>query len=185
MLQALGPNLYLPNVLALDAARLATLGIDGLLLDVDGTLKDHGAQEFPAPVRDWVAQLLASGIRLCIVSNGKPRRIEGLAARLGIPFVAQAFKPLPRGCRQALAILGMDSSRVAMVGDQIFADVLAGRLAGMVTILVPPTNPVEPWFTRLKRPIERLVLRWLSLRPERAVEPIAAAVCAPALAQAR
>ena len=47
-----------------------------------------------------------------------------------------------------------------MVGDQVFADILAGRLAGLKTILVDPIHPEEePWFTRLKRPPERWVLR--------------------------
>jgi predicted HAD superfamily phosphohydrolase YqeG len=48
----------------------------------------------------------------------------------------------------------------ALVGDQVFADVLAGRLAGLKTILVEPIHPEEePWYTRLKRPPERWVLR--------------------------
>ena len=49
-----------------------------------------------------------------------------------------------------------------MVGDQIFADVMAGRLAGIRSILVDPIHPEEePWFTRLKRLPERFVLRRL------------------------
>jgi predicted HAD superfamily phosphohydrolase YqeG len=50
-----------------------------------------------------------------------------------------------------------------MVGDQVFADVVAGRLAGLRTILVRPTSPDEPWFTQLKRPFERQLLRCLTL----------------------
>jgi len=46
-----------------------------------------------------------------------------------------------------------------MVGDQLFSDILAGRLAGLFTILVRPTSAEEPWFTRIKRPVERRVLR--------------------------
>jgi hypothetical protein len=42
-----------------------------------------------------------------------------------------------------------------------FADVLAGRLAGLFTILVTPLGHHEPWFTRVKRPFERQVLRWM------------------------
>jgi HAD superfamily phosphatase (TIGR01668 family) len=153
------PHLQLASVLELHAGRLRALGIDGLLLDLDCTLKDHGAAEFRAEVVAWVAALRAEGIRLCLVSNGKDRRVRAFAGVLGIPCVSRAFKPLPFGCRIALRKLGLDRTRAAMVGDQIFADVLAGRLAGVATILVPPTSPEEPWFTRLKRPLERRVLR--------------------------
>ncbi len=46
-----------------------------------------------------------------------------------------------------------------MVGDQLFADVVSGRLAGLACILVRPIHPEqEPWFTRMKRPLERFLL---------------------------
>ena len=45
------------------------------------------------------------------------------------------------------------------MGDQVFADVMAGRLAGIRSILVEPIHPEEePWYTRLKRLPERIVL---------------------------
>jgi HAD superfamily phosphatase (TIGR01668 family) len=161
MLRFVTPHLQLASVLELHADRLRALGLDGLLLDLDCTLKDHGAAEFRAEVVAWVVALRAEGILLCLVSNGKDRRVRAFAAALGIPCVSRAFKPLPFGCRVALRKLGLDRTRAAMVGDQLFADVLAGRLAGMATILVTPTSPEEPWFTRLKRPLERRVLRRL------------------------
>lgn len=161
MLSLVTPHLQLASVLDLDRARLGRLGLDGLLLDVDCTLKDHGAPAFSKRVIDWARSLQDDGIRLCLFSNGKGRRIGGLAAQLGVPFIAQAFKPLPGGCLAGVRKLDLPHTRTAVVGDQLFADILAGRLAGLYTILVKPTSPVEPWFTRLKRPLERCVLRWL------------------------
>lgn len=159
MLSFLEPHLYLSNVFELDADRLSQLGLRGLLLDVDSTLKDHHATEFPAAVHTWIKMLRAEGFRLCLLSNGKHRRIGELARQLELPFVAQAFKPLPRGCHRAMKMLELMPRQTAMVGDQLFADVLAGRLAGLYTILVRPTSPDEPWFTRIKRPFERLLIR--------------------------
>jgi HAD superfamily phosphatase (TIGR01668 family) len=168
MFKLLTPHYYLNNVCELDSIGLRALGLEGLLLDLDGTLKNFRAQEIPGCVVDWIQKLRAEHIRLCLLSNGKTRRIERFARRLDIPFVAKAYKPLPFGCRRALRLLGLDRSRAAVVGDQVFADVLAGRLAGLRTILVPPTHADEPWFTRMKRPLERRVLRWLAIRPSTA-----------------
>ena len=159
MISLVTPHLQLIGVLELDAGRLRSMGIDGLLLDVDHTLKEYGAEVIPQEIVEWIAGLRDAGFRLCLLSNGKPHRIARLAASLGVPFVAKAFKPLPFACRAALGVLGLPANRVALIGDQIFADVLAGRLAGLTTILVTPMSAVEPWFTRLKRPLERLVLR--------------------------
>jgi HAD superfamily phosphatase (TIGR01668 family) len=156
------PRLQLASILDLDLALLRRFGLQGLLLDIDCTLKDHGATGFSEPVQAWVKMLQAEGIRLCLLSNGKPRRIGRLARQLDLPFVAAAFKPLPLGCARAVKMLDLTRRRTAMVGDQLFADVLAGRLAGLFTILVRPTSPHEPWFTRLKRPVERRLLRWIT-----------------------
>src|SRR5262249_39669830 len=103
MLSWLTPNLQLTSVLELDSERLRYLGLEGLLLDLDSTLKAHGAHEFQPEVIAWVERLRSRGIRLCILSNGRPRRVGLLAQRLAIPFVAKAFKPLPFGCRAGLA----------------------------------------------------------------------------------
>jgi HAD superfamily phosphatase (TIGR01668 family) len=161
MLRFVTPHLRLNSVLELQAEHLQALGLSGLLLDVDCTLKDHGVDRIGDEVVDWVKRLCQSGFRLCLLSNGKARRIGAVAEQLGVPFVAAAFKPLPRGCHAGLKLLELNPTQTAMVGDQIFADVLAGRLAGLFTILVRPTSPVEPWFTRTKRPFERQLLRWV------------------------
>jgi uncharacterized protein len=164
VLRLFRPHHYVGSVLQLNAARLRALGIEGLLLDLDGTLKDYGAEEVPNAVREWMEEMQAAGIRLCLLSNGRRRRIERMAGVLGVPFVAKAFKPMPFRCRRGLKLLGLERTRVAVIGDQVFADVLAGRLAGMHTILVPPMHQIadEPWFTRLKRPLERWMLRGMS-----------------------
>jgi HAD superfamily phosphatase (TIGR01668 family) len=161
MLRFVTPHLRLDSVLELRAEHLSTLGLGGLFLDVDCTLKDHGAKSIGDEVAGWARGLCQAGFRLCLLSNGKARRIGALAEQLGVPCVAQAFKPLPYACRAALRLLQLAPTQTAMVGDQIFADVMAGRLAGLFTILVRPTSPVEPWYTRIKRPFERQVLRWV------------------------
>ena len=155
------PHLQISNVLELDVPRLRKLGLDALLLDVDCTLKEYRAEDVTSEVAAWLHQLREAGVGLCLVSNGHGPRIGRLAKRLDLPFVSNALKPLPWGCRSAVRMMGFDRQRTAMVGDQVFADVMAGRLAGLFTILVDPIRPEqEPWFTRLKRPLEnRLVTR--------------------------
>jgi HAD superfamily phosphatase (TIGR01668 family) len=160
----LTPHLRVESVLELTAERLRALGIEALLLDVDCTLKRYRAAEVSPEVAAWLGQLAAAGVGLCLVSNGRGRRIRQFAEQLGLAFVAKALKPLPYGCRAAVRKMGFDPRQTAMVGDQLFADVMAGRLAGLRSILVRPIHPEdEPWFTRLKRPLERLLLARMNL----------------------
>ena len=160
MLDFLKPSLRVRSVLDLSLERLRDLGIDALLLDVDCTLKPYRSEEIAPDVAAWLAGLREAGIGLCLVSNGRAGRIGLLAGKLDLAFVAKAMKPLPFGCRRAGRSMGFPPQRTAMVGDQLFADVMAGRLAGMVSILVDPIHPEqEHWYTRIKRPLERLLLR--------------------------
>ncbi|MBN2293517.1 MAG: YqeG family HAD IIIA-type phosphatase [Pirellulales bacterium] len=150
------PNLAVKSVLELSRERLTELGLDALLLDVDCTLKEYRSEDVLPEVRDWIDELRAAGVGLCLVSNGLGKRIGRLAEKLDLPYIAAACKPLPFGLRSAVRKMDFDRTRTAMVGDQLFADILAAHLAGIFSILVEPISPEqEPWFTRAKRPLER------------------------------
>jgi len=162
MLRWIAPHFRVKHVLELTLERLGELQLDALLLDVDCTLKRYRDREVSPEVLAWLDELRSAGIGLCLVSNGLGQRIGQLAEKLDLPFVAKAMKPLPFRLRAAVRKMDFPPTRTAMVGDQLFADVMAGRLAGLTAILVRPLHPEEePWFTRLKRPAARLLLRWM------------------------
>jgi HAD superfamily phosphatase (TIGR01668 family) len=158
------PHCYVSCATRLDASYFERRNISGMLLDIDGTLKDFQSPAAPASTVRWIEQMSSAGLRMCLLSNGRAARIGPLAASLGLPFVSEAMKPSPRGCCRGLELLQLPAQRVALIGDQIFADVLAGRLAGLHTVLVRPTSRVEPWFTRIKRPLEAPIRLWLKRR---------------------
>ena len=137
------PHYRVSGVEELTPERLQEWGIRWLLLDVDCTLKRYRHSDPTPKVLDWLAEVRAAGIGLCVVSNGMGGRIGLFAERLGLPWVAKAMKPLPRGVRAAIEKLQAAPAETAMVGDQLFADIMAGRLAKIRTILVKPMHPEE------------------------------------------
>ena len=164
MLRFIAPHVRVESVCQLSLERLRELGLEALLLDVDCTLKRYRDREVTPEVAAWLEELRSGGIGLCLVSNGLGNRIRRFAEKLDLPFVAKALKPFPFRLRATVRRLSFPPSRTAMVGDQLFADVMAGRLAGLKSILVRPIHPEqEPWFTRLKRRPERLLLRWMTV----------------------
>ena len=163
MLRIVTPDLLIGAVEELEVERIRGLGLDTLLLDVDGTLKRYGRNDVAPEVAAWIEATRGAGIGLCLVSNGLGRRIRGFAEQLRLPCVAKALKPLPFGLWAAVRKMGASPERTAIVGDQLFADVLGARLAGIKSILVRPIHPEEePWFTQLKRPLERGLVRKIS-----------------------
>ena len=160
MFHWLQPNLILDSVSNITPELLQKHGIRSLLLDVDSTLKRYRATEIPQENVQWIESLREAGIQFCILSNGLEHRIRPIAEQINIPFVAPAMKPTPFGCRTAIQTMEFDPKATAIVGDQVFADILAGKLAKIFTILVTPIHPEEEhWYTRIKRPFEKLIIR--------------------------
>jgi HAD superfamily phosphatase (TIGR01668 family) len=159
MLPLVIPHYRVRGVEELTPDQLRSWGLRGLLLDVDGTLTRYRRADPKQAVLAWLEELRRGDIQLCLVSNGTSARIRYFAERLCLPYVAQAIKPLPWGLWKAIRKLKTSSAETAIVGDQLFADIMAGRLAGIRTILVQSIRPdEEPWFTRLKRLPERAIL---------------------------
>jgi hypothetical protein len=102
--------------------------------------------------------LRTSGVRLAIVSNGRPRRVATVSRALDVPGAALVGKPWPRAFRRGLEVLDLPASDVAMVGDQLFTDVAGARAAGLRTVLVRPLSSAGLPHTRLLRRLERRVL---------------------------
>lgn len=163
-LRLLAPRYAVDAVTDLTPRQLAAWGIEALMLDLDNTLVAWGAVQPPGPVLDWLAALRGAGIPTCVVSNSLSRRTRAVAATLGLPAAGGRSKPSADKLRQALRILGTPPARTAMVGDQLFTDVLAGNRLGVPTILSGPLLPREPLRVWIVRIAERFVLRALARR---------------------
>jgi len=154
------PNLILDSIQDITPELLQRHGLRSLLLDVDCTLKRYRATEIPPESLQWIESLQNARIGLCLLSNGRVHRIRPIAEQIGISFIAPAMKPSPFGCRTAIKTMEFDPKATAIVGDQVFADILAGKLANIFTILVTPIHPEEErWYTRIKRPLEKWVIQ--------------------------
>ncbi len=154
------PDFLVSKVIALTPQALHTMGISALLLDVDNTLTTHNNPHPYEGVTRWIGSLQQAGIALVIVSNNSPQRVAPFAQALGVPYVANGAKPLPKGYRQAVELLGMTLAKgqVAAVGDQIFTDIIGGNLLGITTIMVTEITPERGRFFRLKRWLERRIM---------------------------
>lgn len=139
---------------------LEELGLQAVLVDVDDTLLKAAAERIDDRVRTWFETLREAGVPVAILSNGSRNRVAQIAAEVGVPALSMAGKPFSWAFRRGLGLLGeVDPARTAMVGDQLFTDVLGANRAGLKTILVAPLSSGKLPHTRLARRIERLVLK--------------------------
>ncbi len=159
MLKWLRPDHVVQFVTQIDVEELRDRGIRGLLLDLDNTLVAWNSHELEESVHLWLEWAQACDLSLCLVSNAKPGRIQRAIDPLEIPFVALARKPMLKGFRRAMKLLGTEPKQTAMIGDQVFTDVLGANLLGLHTILIELPQLPEQWWMKGTRRLERWVLR--------------------------
>ncbi|MDX1933522.1 MAG: YqeG family HAD IIIA-type phosphatase [Capsulimonadales bacterium] len=163
------PNRIVRHVSDVTVESLRERGVRAVVSDLDNTLvayrEDHAAEE----IANWLRLLREAGFGVCLASNTrKLSRLRRIADHYGILHVpANCGKPGTKGLRQALQLLNVPASEAAMVGDQVFTDMVAGNRLGMLTILVNPLSRQEFLGTTLiSRRLERVVLRGPLRRPE-------------------
>lgn len=155
----LRPKIVVDSAADVDAAMLRERGIRGVMVDLDDTLLASHAHRIPGANASWLRSLREEGFAVVVLSNGEPARVARLAEELGVEALSLAGKPFPMAFKRGLERLALPAKAVAMIGDQIFTDVVGANLAGMTSILVRPLSAGKWPHTRLARYLERLVLR--------------------------
>ncbi len=138
------PGFKFRRVTDIEPDFLKEQGISLLLLDVDNTLIPYTTTVPDAALVKWVEMLRNADIELFVVSNNKGTRPEELCGRLGLKYIKRAGKPRAGAVLKAVKLCGGNRESTALVGDQIYTDMIAASLAGVTGILVEPirfTNP--------------------------------------------
>lgn len=127
------------DIYAVTGRALARRGFRLLLADLDNTLAPYGAPLPSERLRAWRDELAGHGVTLFILSNNRHEsRPRVFAEALGVPYIGHAGKPGTRSFFKAMERQGAAPEQTALIGDQIFTDVLGGNRAGVSTILVKP-----------------------------------------------
>ena len=156
----LQPDLILgETVLSLTPETLQHYQLQGLVLDVDETLVPLRQHQVSEELRQWVAEIRQVASLWLVSNNLSASRIGSIAQSLDLPYIMGARKPSRRKLRQALQTMKLPANQVAMVGDRLFTDVIAGNRLGMFTILVEPM--IDPAIATASHPIRNVEV-WIS-----------------------
>jgi uncharacterized protein len=155
------PHRMVESVTQITLDELRQQGIAGVILDLDNTIVLWRKEEMTSEISDWLNLLLTEGFQLCILSNSPiGERSKRIAEKLGCHYVHDARKPRRKGFHKAMDIMKTVPETTAIIGDQMFTDVLGGNRTGVLTIMVKPIHKREFPYTRfISRPPERLLLR--------------------------
>lgn len=156
--------MYVSSLKNINIDQLKKQGIKAIIFDLDNTLVPWNSNDLAPETAAWFDQLHQAGFKTCILSNNNKKRVEVMCDILKTSGLHKASKPLRRAFYQAMQLLDVTPKETAMVGDQVFTDVLGANRLGLYTILVKPISSREFIGTRINRQFEKLILRRIKSR---------------------
>ena len=130
-----------------------------IIFDMDNTLIDTN-KKYNKKLKDWIIGIKERGIRVYILSNSPfEKKVKKIASELGMEYKYKASKPFLKGFKEVLKETTEDKNSIMMIGDQIFTDIWGANRIGIKNILVKPINKKESFVSKIKRPLERMILK--------------------------
>jgi HAD superfamily phosphatase (TIGR01668 family) len=153
------PDMYVNSIYDINFEELKERGITSLVFDIDNTLVPQKVLSADRKVINLFRFLKSKGFKVCLISNNTTKRVNNFTKNTGVQGVSWAIKPRKAAFYKALKMLDAKPEETAIIGDQIFTDILGGHRVGLFTILVPPLSSDEFGWTKLMRKLERRVLK--------------------------
>lgn len=132
------PNLVADSIYDIFPSVFKSRGIELVLIDVDNTIAPYGCYEAEEKLLAWARGLKNAGIMLYILSNSRTTRPKIFAEALGIGYSDRSKKPFTKTIKSVLRAHDVPCEKAALIGDQVYTDVLCAKASGVFSVLVKP-----------------------------------------------
>ncbi|MGM0413898.1 MAG: YqeG family HAD IIIA-type phosphatase [Bacillota bacterium] len=150
------PDYHFNCMSEIDINLLKDSNIKGLIIDIDNTTMAYSSKELKVVIQDWISEIDNKNFEIVFVSNTIPERVEFVGDYFNKPAYGYAAKPFRFAFNKAINHLKLPNEKIAIIGDQIFTDILGGNLTGFMTILVEPIEKNDFFLTKFFRWFETL-----------------------------
>ncbi|RAL38915.1 hypothetical protein DM860_015276 [Cuscuta australis] len=165
------PHISVPDIRYIDWAELKKRGFEGVVFDKDNSITAPYSLRLWPPLRSSIDQCKALfGDNIAVLSNSAGlieydpgfRNARILERAIGIKVIRHKVKKPAGTAEEIERLFGCESSKLIMVGDRPFTDIVYGNRNGFLTVLTEPLSLAEePFIVKQVRIIERaIVYRW-------------------------
>lgn len=149
------PDMYQKSIYHIDYDKLKDNGIKCLLIDLDNTCVPFKDKVPNKKLIDLFETLKDMDFKVIIFSNATKKRLLPFKNKLGVDCSASSKKPSGKKMQKIIKMFEYDLSEVAIIGDQLYTDILCGNRVGVKTILVNPMSKDDLVFTKIFRLLEK------------------------------
>lgn len=163
------PNFYFKRVEDIPTNLIHENNIKCIIFDMDNTLVNL-KYETTYELKRWLQTIKSEGIKCYILSNSRrDYKVKKVAKMLDLEYILNAKKPNIYGFIELQEKVNLPKENLAIIGDQLFTDILGGNRFGIITILVKPIQFLEVPEGMIKRPAELpiKIAYWFHLRKSR------------------
>lgn len=149
------PDMYQKSIYHINYEKLKEDGIKCLLFDLDNTCVPFKDKEPNRKLINLFDELKDMDFKVIIFSNATKKRLAPFKNGLNVDCSASSKKPNSRKLLKVIKMFNYDLSDVAIIGDQLYTDILGGNRVGIKTILVNPMSKDDLLFTKMFRFFEK------------------------------
>ena len=139
------PAIIADAITDLNPEMLRKWGVRLLMLDFDNTIVPYTTDIPSEKMSQWLVDMLASGIHVCVVSNSRKNRVKVFCEKHGLDCITHARKPFSKGIRECLQKYGVPAAEAALAGDQIYTDTLGANCVGVKSVLIRAIHNHTVW----------------------------------------
>ena len=151
------PDVYQKDIFSVNYIKLKKNNIKVLLFDFDNTLIEKGNDNIKENTIKLIKKL-KKDFDVYVVSNSiNSKKLKKVCEKLDLPYISGSRKPFKRGYKKLN--LGVKTSEVAMIGDQLITDVIGAHRMGYYSILIDPITSHELLITKINRIAEVIVFK--------------------------
>ena len=156
----LKPDYNLKSIYDIDFEELKSRGVKVLFFDLDSTIMKSKSGFYTEKTLEWLDKFQRDFIVAVLSNNFNKDYIEKVQGISTFDVVGAANKPNPQVLLEFLQNVRIEPSLAVMIGDRPLTDILAGKRAGCLTILVDSISADEEGIpTRCVRWLERLSIK--------------------------
>ena len=153
------PDLMCPTVYDIPFQKFEKKGLRLVIFDIDNTLVSYETPEPNAKLKEFLLDFANRGVRVALVSNNSPERVEIFNRELGFFAIPDAHKPSKKALQAVMEHFSVPKEEILFVGDQLLTDAWTARLWDLRTVIVEPIQKRENLFFRFKRLLEKPFVR--------------------------
>ena len=154
------PNMYYKNIYEINYKLLKEKGIKCILFDLDNTLVEPHTKHSNEKLQKLFIEL-KKDFKVIIFSNSFITRLLPFKKELEVDINHTSLKPLKHSFNKVLKKYKFNKDEVAIIGDQIFTDIIGGNNVGINTILVDSITVKDFFITKYNRKREEKLLKEL------------------------